>query len=427
MEDTAITGSGVKDRAAAWVAWSMAVLTVLLTILHVMFWTLSESVPGALDSRGEAGPPIAFAVVGALILTRRAGNRIGWLFCWIGLAGSLTGAFDAYALYGLAARPDAGLPGATAAAWVASWSWAPGFFLPLVLLPLLYPTGQLPSPRWHPVAWLAVVSILLAMIANAFRPGPLTPSEVPVATNPLGITGATGLLEVVDSIGAVLFVPLFFAAVASVLVRFRRARGVERQQLKWFLYATVAILVGFWLVPVTPAVIFDPSELLADLLIGVLSLGWPVALGIAVLRYRLYDIDRLVNRTLVYGLLTIVLGGVYASTVLVFGELFGGIGAEPPSWAVAGATLAAAALFQPLRRRIQEAVDRRFNRRRYDAGRTVEAFSGRLRDQVDLDTLTAELLAVVSQTVEPAAVSLWLRPRATPSGQPALARHLEPG
>jgi hypothetical protein len=213
----------------------------------------------------------------------------------------------------------------------------------------------------------------------------------------------------------VLFIPLFFAAVASVVVRFRRARGVERQQLKWFLYATVAVLVGFWLAPLTPAVIFDPSELVGDLLVGGLTLGWPVALGIAVLRYRLYDIDRLVNRTVVYAALTLVLGGIYAGTVLIFGELFGGISADPPSWAVAGATLAVAALFQPVRRRIQQVVDRRFNRRRYDAAKTVEAFSTRLRDQVDLDTLAAELLAVVDRTTQPTQTSLWLRPPTAPS------------
>jgi hypothetical protein len=163
----------VKGRGAAWVAWSMAALTVAFTLLHLTLWTLADSVPDAVDSRGEAGPPIAFAVVGALILTRQPHNRIGWLFCAFGFSGSLNGALDAYALYGLAARPDAGLPDATAAAWVASWSWAPAFFLSLMLLPLLFPTGRLPSRRWRPVAWLIVLSILLAMISSAFRPGPL--------------------------------------------------------------------------------------------------------------------------------------------------------------------------------------------------------------------------------------------------------------
>jgi hypothetical protein len=396
---------GVRVHAAAWAAWSIAALTVLFTVLHVTWHTLAAWVPGVVDQRGEVGPGIAFAVVGALILTRRACNRIGWLFCAIGFSQSLAGALNAYALYG----STVGLPGVTVAAWVASWGWVPAFYLLLVLLPLLYPTGRPPSPRWRPIAWLTVLGMLLSIVSYAFRPGTLKASEVPVAANPLGVAGATGLLETVDRIGAVLFVLLFFAAVASVLVRFRRARGVERQQLKWFLYATVAGLVAFWLPPLTPAVIFDPSELVVDLLVGVISLGWPVALGIAVLRYRLYDIDRLVNRTVVYTALTLVLGGIYAGTVLILGEVFGGISADPPSWAVAGATLAVAALFQPARRRIQAIVDRRFNRHRYDAAKTIEAFSTRLRDQVDLDTLTTELLQVVDQTVQPTAVSLWLR------------------
>jgi hypothetical protein len=153
----------------------------------------------------------------------------------------------------------------------------------------------------------------------------------------------------------------------------------------------------------------------------------PVAIGVAVLRYRLYDIDRLINRTLVYGLLTAVFGLGYAGVVLVLGQLFGGIGAEPPSWAVAGATLAVAAVFGPARRRIQQGVDRRFNRRRYGAANTIEAFSARLRDQIDLDTLTTELLAVVNQTVEPTTVSLWLRTQVAPPGQPAQAGYRAPG
>jgi hypothetical protein len=399
----------MRGRAAVWAAWSVVALTVLFTVLHVTWWTQAASVPGAVDSRGEAGPAIAFATVGALILTRRPGNRIGWLFCAFGLL-SVTSALDAYALYALAARPDAALPGATAAAWVASWSFAPSFFLGLVLLPLLYPTGRLPSPRWRPVVWLTGLGLLLSILALALQPGSMQASEVPVATNPVGIAGAARLLDAFELIAVWLFVVLFLATVVSVVVRFRRARGVERQQLKFFMYATVAILVGFLLLPSAVRMVADPSELLIDVLISALFLGWPVALGVAVLRYRLYAIDRLVNRTLVYGLLTVVLGGIYAGIVLVFGQLFGEFGAKPPSWAVAGATLAAAALFQPLRRRIQQAVDRRFNRRRYDAVQTIEAFSARLRDQIDLNTLSAELLAVVDLTMQPTQASLWLRP-----------------
>jgi hypothetical protein len=194
---------------------------------------------------------------------------------------------------------------------------------------------------------------------------------------------------------------LLAAAVVSLIVRFRRSRGVERQQLKWFTYAGALVL----LIPLIGFVVPSLANG-AFVLVGAL----PIAVGIAILRHRLYDIDRLINRTLVYGLLTAILGALYAGVVLVLGQLFGGIGAEPPSWAVAGATLAVAALFQPARRRIQAVVDRRFNRRKYDAARTVEVFSVRLRDEVDLDTLSAELLTVVDQTVQPTQASLWLRP-----------------
>jgi uncharacterized membrane protein len=197
------------------------------------------------------------------------------------------------------------------------------------------------------------------------------------------------------------------ASVVALLLRFRRSRGVERQQLKWFAFAGAVTFAGLVLL-LFPSQYgwLGPVNLLVALPILV---SMPVAAGVAILRYRLYDIDRLINRTLVYGLLTALLGGVYAAVVLLLGQLFGGIGAEPPSWLVAGATLAVAALFQPARRRIQQVVDRRFNRRRYNAARTVEAFSARLRDQIDLDTLTVELLAVVDQTMQPTRSSLWLR------------------
>jgi hypothetical protein len=194
------------------------------------------------------------------------------------------------------------------------------------------------------------------------------------------------------------------AAVVSLVLRFRRSRGVERQQLKWFTYAAVlAILFQAVPAPLGQGAVYD-------VLLGLTIAFIPVASGIAILRYRLYDIDRLINRTLVYGLLTAILGLGYAATVLVFGQVFGGIGAEPPCGAVAGATLAVAALFQPARRRIQVMVDRRFNRRKYDAAKTVEAFSTRLRDELDLDALSAELLSVVEQTMQPTEVWLWLRP-----------------
>jgi hypothetical protein len=396
----------MKGRAASWVAWSLAALTVLFTVVHVTLWTLAQPIPGAVDTRGEAGLPIAFAVVGALIVTRRPGNRMGWLFC-AGVVFALVPALDAYALYALAANPSAGLPAATAVAWVVSWIWLVDFLL-VMLVPLLYPTGRLLSPRWRLVLWLTLLLTLVGMVANAVRPGPLKASEVPVAPNPVGIPSAAGPVAAIEAIAEVVVVLLFLAAVASVLLRFRRARGVERQQLKWFAYASLGMVLSFVLSGVLSSLLTTSGELLVDLISGIPMLGWPVALGIAILRYRLYDIDRLINRTLVYGLLTVLLGLGYSASVVVLGQLFG---QDRSNLIVAGATLAAVALFQPLRRRVQAGVDRRFNRRRYDAARTVEAFSTRLRDQVDLDTLTGELLTVVDRTVAPTNVSLWLRSR----------------
>jgi hypothetical protein len=190
-----------------------------------------------------------------------------------------------------------------------------------------------------------------------------------------------------------------------VVLRFRGSQGVERQQLKWFTYAATLLILFLLL-----SDYLFPQSGVVELLYGLVVALVPIAAGVAVLRYRLYDIDRLINRTLVYGMLTAILGAVYAAAVLVLGQVFGGVGGNPPSWAVAGATLAVAALFQPARGRTQAVVDRRFNRRKHDAAKTVQAFSTRLRDQIDLDTLSAELLAVVDQTMEPTRVSLWLRP-----------------
>jgi len=271
----------------------------------------------------------------------------------------------------------------------------------------LFPTGRSLSPRWRPVTWLAVGLTAAYTGAGALAPSLQLPTGRTVA-NPIGVAGIDqdrGLLGAVLS-GLVLVV--LAAAILSLVVRFRRSRGVERQQLKWFTYAGALVLLA----PLSNALIGNVSY--------VLVLALPVAVGVAVLRYRLYDIDRLINRTVVYGLLTALLGGVYAGVVLVLGQVFGGVGRDPPSWAVAGATLAVAALFQPARRRIQAVVDRRFNRRRYDAAKTIQAFATRLRDQVDLDTLTGELLAVVDLTMQPTQVSVWLRPAAP--GSPGAPR-----
>ena len=339
----------------------------------------------------------AFMGVGALIVANRPGNAIGWVFSAIALL-AVTGALaEEYAGYAVRTRPGL-LPGGVLAGWYAGWAWYPTVTLALVFTPLLFPDGRPPSPRWRLVAWLAGAGTALFVALAAVQPT-IELDDGHVVDNPIGVAAVgdpeTGFLNITLGL-------LVVAAVVSLVVRFRRSRGEERLQLKWFTYAAAllpVILVGDYL-----------PDAVSNLLFAVGISLLPVAAGLAVLRYRLYEIDRLINRTLVYGLVTVLLAGVYAGLVLVLGQLSGGVASDPPSWVVAGATLAVAALFQPARQRVQRLVDRHFNRARYDAVRTVEGFSARLRDQVDLDTLAAELLAVVDQTVQPTRASLWLRP-----------------
>jgi hypothetical protein len=252
------------------------------------------------------------------------------------------------------------------------------------------------------LAWAIVAVSGLMLVAAALVPG----TAVEGVANPIGVGGWLGgiLDRVIDPGTGVLFVAIALSAL-SLLPRFRRAQGVERQQLKWLAYA--AVLMGAFIIG--DAVGLQTSGLVDLLLETLTMIGVYVGIGIAVLRYRLYEIDRLINRTLVYGTLTALLGLIYAVGVFGLGNLLNPVG-EESALAVAASTLAVAALFQPARRRIQQAVDRRFNRRRHDAAQTIEAFGARLRDQVDLDTLSAELLAVVNQTMEPTRASLWLRP-----------------
>ena len=350
----------------------------------------------------------AFMVVGAVIVAHRPGNALGWIFSAIGLLSSAGVLAMEYAEYAYLTRPGS-LPGAALAAWFSRW-WLPILGLIFVFTPLLFPTGRLPSPHWRPVAVTGALAITAVAVLGAVQPTLKLQNEEVYLPNPVGLAGAPDPED--GALGAVLLGVLaacMVASVVSVVLRFRRSSGVERQQLKWFTYAAALMLVAN---VVTFTVL--PEGVASDVLFGLSIALVPIAAGVAILRHRLYDIARLINRTLVYAALTAVLGTVYAGAVLVLG-LVGGVGGQLPSWAVAGATLAVATLFQPARRRIQAVVDRRFNRRRYDAARTVEAFSARLRDEVDLDTLSAELLAGVEQTMEPTTMSLWLRPSAVRS------------
>jgi hypothetical protein len=355
----------------------------------------------------------AFMAMGAVIVAHRPGNAVGWVFSAVGLLSATGGLAMEYAEYASVTRPGS-LPGAVLAAWYASWWWYPMLALILVFTLLLFPTGGLLSTQWRPVAMVAAIATAALTALTALQPTLTLQNEDYTLDNPIGLAGIQDPEQ--TTVGAVLYLLLLgctLAAVVSMGLRFRRSRGVERQQLKWFTYAGALLILWILLTEFLP----QNAASWSDLVFALLMAFVPVAAGIAILRYRLYDIDRIINRTLVYALLTALLGGVYAGGVLVLGQVFGGVGGDPPSWAVAGATPAVAALFQPARRRIQAIVDRRFNRRKYDAAKTMEAFSGRLREQIDLDTLSAELLAVVDQTMQPTTASLWLRPSGQESGR----------
>jgi hypothetical protein len=415
--------ASAKGQVAAWVAWGIcAVYWVAISVGYAL--RLSHGTGfHVLDELGWRIGYGSCATVGAVIASRRPYNVLGWILCAVGITSAVAGFAQDYASYALLDRRE-WLPGGLVLGWLGSWPWYIAFGLIITFLPLLFPDGRLPSRRWRPVAWAAAVNMAVITVWAAFAPRPFEgPPGMP--QNPWGIERAAGLFRLLEPITGAALLALTFLSLASLVLRFRRSRGEQRQQLKWFTYAAL-LTIGSW-------VFFDFTSLseqlpsLVWLVVSMLSL-WliPAAIGIAILRFHLYDIDRLINRTLVFGLLTTLLGAVYAGAVLVLGQLFGGLGGEPPSWAVAGATLAVAAVFQPARRRIQQAVDRRFNRRHYNAAQTIEAFSTRLRDELELDTLSAELLAVVHQTMQPTKASLWLRPptRASQDHGDSLAHRL---
>ena len=402
-----MTGGRGRGWSGSRLVWLLYVVALALVALAAGLWlVVHRPVPGAVGYgywREGLVTTLAFATVGALITTRRPEHPVGWLFLGAGLIGAAQLATGEFAAAFLAAS---GPSVAVAVAALASSLFQLVVVGLLVCLLLLFPTGRPPSRRWWLFVWVVVAGVVLFSVGAGLAPNRY--EKFPGVENPFGVAGLATVLGWIDGVGGVLFVAGFLGALASLVVRFARARGLERQQLKWFVYAAglgVAVLV-------LPTPIPDFLEW------TLAPVGLSVAAAVAVLRYRLYDIDRLINRTLVYGLLTAVLGLGYVAGSLVF-LLAVGAGRGPPSWLVAAATLAAAAVFRPARRRIQAAVDRRFNRRRYNAAKTIEAFNARLRDEVDLDTLSAELVAVVDQTMQPTRISCWLRPSPPSSSRTA--------
>jgi hypothetical protein len=340
---------------------------------------------------------------------------VGWLLLGFALALTASGVIFSYVTYGLLARPGALPAAATLARYYPATGAAALALLSLVLL--LTPTGSLPSARWRWWAVITAVTPVALVLVVAVVPGRLDP-QLLLASSPFSDRALGGVLLVATRVALTVTSLAVAVAAGSLVLRFRRAQGVERQQLRWVALAAAVMVLA---VPIVLVPVALESPILVDWASAVWVVVLPVAVGAAVLRYRLYDLDRIISRTLAYGLLTLLLAGGYGVVALGLGQLLG----QDSSLAVAGATLAVAAAFQPLRRRIQAAVDRRFNRGRFDAARTIEVFSTRLRDQVELDTLTAEVLGVVDQTMQPTRASLWLRPQA-PSNllprQPAARR-----
>jgi hypothetical protein len=398
----------MSRRTTTWLAWSLCALSLALTTLGFLFLALSvthPSVPIFDQWLENAVVGVGFSAVGAIITPRLPPrNPIGWFFCAIGVVGGARLFSAQYAALSLFAEHNS-LSGGEALGWIASWLWGlhVGLF---VFLALLFPDGQLPSSRWQPFAWFAATVVVLGILAAAFSPGPIRGLE-PV-NNPLGIEGAPNVLVGVQ----VLIFGLGIGAAASMFARLRRTRGAERQQLKWFAYA-VAVLVGSTILTnvVSEAMGVEWLQWVGYIPTLVGLVGWPVAVGIAILRYRLYNIDLLINRTLVYVTLTAVLAVVYLGGVSATQAIFRALTGQEhqPQIAVVASTLVIAALFNPLRSRIQSFIDRRFYRRKYDAMKTLESFSAQLRDETDLEALTGDLVGVVRETMQPAHISLWLR------------------
>ena len=401
----------MSTRTAAWLAWSLWVLSIALTALALLLLALILSHPHTHtfdDWLVNTLNAVFYSSVGAIVASRRPENLVGWLLCLWALSESISHFSAQYAIYALLARPDS-LPAGEAFAWVSSWL----VFITIgfsVLSILLFPTGRLPSRRWRWVTWLTVAFILVGAISGAFSSGPV--EGLGPIRNPLGIEGFSNISNSILLTMAALV--LVVAAALSVFVRLHRATGIERQQIKWFAYATAAAVMGLVLAEIIPDVIDVPLwfERIGNAIFLLLIPAIPISMGIAILRYRLYDIDIIINRTLVYGTLTATLALVYFGVVTTTQALFRTLTGQEqlPQLVIVASTLVIAALFNPLRHRIQGFIDRSFYRRKYDAAKTLEVFSVKLRDETDLEALSGDLVGVVRETMQPAHVSLWLRP-----------------
>ena len=397
----------MSARAAAWLAWSLCVFSLMLTALSLSLLTLTLLHPGVpinyywLETTVIAA---SYSAVGAVVAPRLPQSPIGWLFCAIGLSFAVVHFSAEYAIYALLARPGS-LPWGEASVWIWSWVWVPAIGL-VVFLDLLFPDGRLPGARWRWFARFTIAAVLVGVILTALSPGPILQLTL---RNPLGIEGLPNVYRMVEAFMYALVV----VGASSMLLRLRRVGWIARQQIKWFAYTTAVAISGIILKNTVYPVVGVTLVWWAGFVLTVVGLaGNPIGMGVAILRYRLYQIDHIINRTLVYGSLTAVLVLVYVGSVVVLQGALRILTGQESQLAVVVSTLAIAGLFIPLRRGMQSFVDRRFYRRKYDARKTLEAFSAKLRYETNLDAVSDDLVGVVRETMQPTHVSLWLRPPA---------------
>ena len=387
----------MSRRAATWLAWSLVALSAALIVGG---FSLSQAVSTAVSGSavgGETGDSsvvtdlftlLAFSVVGAIIASRQPRNAIGWIFCGVGVTVGLNSFAGDYADFWLASGFGNRSLGESAA-WLSSWAWSLLLYVPTSSVLLLFPDGRLPSPRWRPVAWGVALGAAGGVAGLALKAGPL--ADFPHVSNPYGVDSP--VVGIVWVVGSIVAAGSMGASAASLIVRLRRSRGEQRQQIKWLAYAGAVLVVAIGVGALT-----IPWSVPASILImSVAMLGLPVFTGIAIVKHRLYDIDLIINRTLVYAILSATLAAVYFGGIVVLQRVFTTLTGQDnlPQFAIVASTLAIAALFNPIRRRIQEFIDRRFYRRKYDAARTLQAFSARLRDETDLGTLSGELIEAI--------------------------------
>jgi hypothetical protein len=390
-------------RTASWLAWSASALSLALTAITVLLIVLliRSDTPIYYYWLETSMVAVGYSTVGAIVASRLPESPIGWLFCAIGLIFGLSHFSAEYAAYALLG-PSRSLPAGEAFAWLTSWVWVFGLGL-IVYLDLLFPNGRLPGARWRWFAWFTAIVLVPAAILGALSPGLILSSTL---INPLGVEGLPNVSRAIEAFMYALIV----VGASSMLARLRHAGRIERQQIEWFAYATAVAISGVILKnTVYPAVGVTWVWWVGLVLTTVGVVSSPVAMGIAIFRYRLYQIDLIINRTLVYGSLTAVLACVYLGGVVFLQNAFRALSGEGSQLAVVASTLFIAALFIPLRRRIQSFIDRRFYRRKYDARKTLESFSAQLRNQTDLDALSDDLVGVVRETMQPAHISLWIR------------------